>query len=104
NEIVRRHETLRTRFAVVDDKPRQFVENTLSVPLAVHSLLTLPVAERETAAHTLATDEATRAFDLGCAPLLRARLVIVGHDDHLLLLTLHHIVSDGWSMAVLYRE
>ncbi|RQP83920.1 non-ribosomal peptide synthetase, partial [Burkholderia ubonensis] len=104
NEIVRRHETLRTRFEAQDGKPVQRIAGEAVVPFVISDLQGLPAGEREAAAQAIAAEEAARPFDLGAAPLLRARLVRLGDADHVILLTLHHIVSDGWSMRVLYRE
>ncbi|PAJ83989.1 hypothetical protein CJO70_30475, partial [Burkholderia ubonensis] len=104
NEIVRRHETLRTRFEAQDGKPVQRIAGEAVVPFVISDLQGLPAGEREAAAQAIAAEEAARPFDLGTAPLLRARLVRLGDADHVILLTLHHIVSDGWSMRVLYRE
>jgi amino acid adenylation domain-containing protein len=104
NEIVRRHETLRTRFEAHGGKPVQRIVEAASAPVAVSDLRGLPAGEREAAAQAIAAQEAERPFDLGRAPLVRARLVRLGEADHLILLTLHHIVSDGWSMHVLHRE
>ncbi len=104
NEIVRRHEILRTRFPTVGGEPRQLISepSVLEVPLV--DLAGLPEEEREAEARRLAREEAGHAFDLGRGPLLRVRLVRLGAQDHLLLLTMHHIVTDGWSMGVLIRE
>ncbi len=102
NEVVARHDTLRTTFAVRDGEPFQVV-----VP---HRVLRLPVidlrghADAEQEGRRLAAREARRPFDLSQGPLLRALLLRLGDDEHLLLLTMHHIVSDGWSLGVLWRE
>jgi amino acid adenylation domain-containing protein len=103
-EIVARHESLRTRFALVDGEPAQLVVPSVPFGLPVHDLSALPAAAREDEARRLLAAEARTPFDLGRAPLLRARLLRLAPDEHLLLLTLHHVVSDGWSMGVLHRE
>src|SRR5918998_1120577 len=103
-EIVRRHETLRTTFAVVDGQPMQVIAPQLEVELPVTDLRHLPGAERSREATRLAAQEAQRPFDLARGPLLRAGLLRLGEADHLLLLTVHHIVADGWSMGILFRE
>ncbi|MFL5358380.1 amino acid adenylation domain-containing protein, partial [Archangium sp.] len=103
-ELVRRHESLRTTFAAHDGQPLQLIAPTLSVPLEVHDLQDVPAAEREARAQDLVRQEAQRPFDLARGPLLRAALLRLGADDHVLLVTQHHIVSDGWSMGVLVRE
>jgi acyl carrier protein len=104
NEIVRRHEALRTTFSAIDGDPVQIVASSLSVSLPVVDLNDQAESEREKAARRLAREEARRPFDLARGPLVRATLISLAHDDHVLLLSLHHIVSDGWSMGVLYRE
>jgi len=105
-EVVRRHEALRTTFAVREGRPVQVVVAPAETPwaLAVVDLTSLAVAPREAAARALARDEARRPFDLRRGPLLRVTLVRLAERDHLLLSTLHHIVSDGWSMGVLLHE
>jgi len=104
NEIVRRHEALRTTFETVDGRARQVIAPELTVPLPVTDLTDLPETEREAEALQLATQEAQRPFDLARGPLLRARLLRLGREDHVALLTMHHIVSDGWSMGILIQE
>ena len=104
NEIVRRHESLRTVFENVDGQPVQVVLPSLEVTVHVTDLSHLPEAEREAEAFRHATAEARAPFDLAQGPLLRVKLVGLGASDALLLLTLHHIVSDGWSIGVLFRE
>ncbi|HVR95001.1 MAG TPA: amino acid adenylation domain-containing protein [Thermoanaerobaculia bacterium] len=101
-EVMRRHESLRTTFASRDGRPVQVIAPALGLELPVIDLSGL--AERETRARELAADEARRPFDLQRGPLLRLALVRLGERDHVLLLTMHHIVSDGWSMGVLLRE
>lgn len=102
NEIVRRHEALRTRFDNVAGTPVQVVDAPYDLALAVSDLRGEPA--RATLARELAQQEALRGFDLARGPLLRARLLRLDDAQHVLLFTLHHIVSDGWSMAVLLRE
>jgi amino acid adenylation domain-containing protein len=104
NGLVRRHEALRTTFSVVDGQPVQVVSSTLAVRLVVLDLISMPEAERQSEALRLATEEARRPFDLTQAPLFRAKVLRLGEEENLLLLTLHHIVSDGWSMGILFRE
>jgi amino acid adenylation domain-containing protein len=104
NEIVRRHEALRTTFKIVDGRARQVIASNLQVRLALDDLRKLPEAEREPEAGRLALFEATCPFDLVRGPLLRARLLHLNDFDHVLLLAMHHIVSDGWSIGILNRE
>ncbi|HEY0022716.1 MAG TPA: non-ribosomal peptide synthase/polyketide synthase [Longimicrobium sp.] len=103
-EIVRRHETLRTVFGEVDGSPVQVVAPFGGFALPVEDLSTLDEGEREAALRRRAREEAARPFDLAAGPLFRAMLLRVGPDDHVLLLSMHHVVSDGWSMGVLFRE
>lgn len=102
SEIVARHEALRTRFAADADVPRQVIDPPSPVKLMVEDVRRVadPVAE----AHRLAGDEALVPFDLAKGPLLRAQLVRLGDTDHVLLVTTHHVVSDGWSVGVFLSE
>jgi NRPS condensation-like uncharacterized protein len=104
DEIVRRHESLRTTFSMVDGEPVQVIGPATEFSLAVADLGDFPEGEREEEARRLAKEEAWRPFDLAREPLFRASLIRLGEDDHLLVLAMHHIASDGWSMGVLYRE
>src|SRR5262249_14577749 len=103
-EIQRRHETLRTRFAVVEGRPVQVIGPAAAWTLAVDDLTRRSARQREAEVRRRIAHEATAPFDLGQAPLLRAGLLRLGPTEHVLLLTLHHIVSDGWSTGVLYDE
>jgi len=103
-EIVRRHESLRTTFSLIDDYPRQIVHEPSSLDLEVTDLSHLPDEERRDAADRLAAEEARRPFDLSNGPLIRVRLLRLDEEEQLLVLVLHHIISDGWSMGVLIRE
>jgi amino acid adenylation domain-containing protein len=103
-ELARRHEMLRTRFPQAEGAPVQVVDAPAPVPLARADLGAAPPAEREARARRLAEEEALRPFDLARGPLVRAVLVRLDDDDHVLLLTLHHVVTDGWSMEVVVRE
>ena len=104
NEVVRRHDVLRTTFAVVDDMPVQVVAPKLALELPQTDLSALPPAERALRADELARQEAWTRFDLAAGPLVRARLLRMSEEEHILLLTVHHIVTDAWSMGVLARE
>jgi len=103
-EIVRRHEILRTTFSEVAGRPVPVAAPELMVPLPVADLAPLPAAERERAFTTLAHDHAHRAFDLERGPLLRTQLVRLGDEPDVLLVTMHHIVTDGWSMDIFKSE
>jgi amino acid adenylation domain-containing protein len=104
DEIVVRHEALRTTFPAVDGQPTQSVAPTLPLALPVIDLRGFSQDERETQSRLLAAEEARRPFNLAKGPLLRVKLLRLGEEDHVALLTMHHIVSDGWSMGVLLRE
>jgi amino acid adenylation domain-containing protein len=104
NEVVHRHESLRTTFLVAEGQPIQVIAPRLTINLPVIDLSSRPVNERHAEALRLATEEALRPFDLSRGPLLRVTLLRLDQQEHVLLLTIHHIVSDGWSTAVLFRE
>jgi amino acid adenylation domain-containing protein len=104
NEIVRRHEALRTTFAVRDGQPVQVVAPSLEIPLAVVDTTHLPESERQGEAMRILADERRHIFDLTRGPLLRATLVRLLPHFHYLILNMHHIVSDGWSLAIFGRE
>ncbi|HET7460085.1 MAG TPA: amino acid adenylation domain-containing protein, partial [Longimicrobium sp.] len=103
-EIVRRHEALRTTFGEVDGSPVQVIAPFGGFALPVEDLSGWSDADREAAARRRAGEEAAWPFDLAAGPLFRAALLRLGDEDHVLLLSMHHIVSDGWSMGVLFRE
>jgi hypothetical protein len=103
-EIVRRHEVLRTTFAATEGLPLQVIQQAATFVLPVVDLSGLPESRREGQALALAGEEARRSFDLSRDPLLRGVLVRVAEGDHVLALSMHHIVSDGWSMGILVRE
>ncbi|HEV2707197.1 MAG TPA: amino acid adenylation domain-containing protein, partial [Pyrinomonadaceae bacterium] len=103
-EIIRRHESLRTTFSEVAGRPLQLIATTPDFSLEVVDLSDLAETEREARARQLAAAEAQRPFNLAQGPLLRARLLKLRDDEHVALFTMHHIVSDGWSIGVLMRE
>ncbi|NOK11829.1 non-ribosomal peptide synthetase, partial [Corallococcus exercitus] len=102
--LVQRHEALRTTFHEHQDQPIQAVHAPSGWTLPLVDLSSLPEEQRENEARRLADEEARRPFDLARGPLLRSTLAQLADDSHLLLVTMHHIVSDGWSMGVLIRE
>ncbi|HEU4452819.1 MAG TPA: amino acid adenylation domain-containing protein, partial [Longimicrobium sp.] len=103
-EIVRRHATLRTRFALVDGVPVQRIEPAAHLPLPADDLSSLPEAEREEELVRRVSVAAGTPFDLEAGPLFRARLFRMGAEDHALLVQMHHVVSDGWSMGIFWSE
>lgn len=104
SEILRRHEALRTTFQSVSGEPMQVIAQPQPVALEVIDLRQLPQPEREGTARRLANEEVWRPFDLAGGPLLRVKLLKLEDAKHMLLMTLHHIVSDGWSSSVLWDE
>jgi amino acid adenylation domain-containing protein len=104
NEIVRRHEAPRTIFALHDEHPIQVITPAAPQTLPPVDLSDLPVTEREARARQIIAEDARRPFDLAHGPLWRAVLLRLDEHDHILLVTLHHIISDGWSIGVLIRE
>lgn len=104
NEIVRRHESQRTTFAVKDEHPVQVITPSVSVPLVVQDLTSLAKESREAEARRMAVEESLRPFDLKQSPLVRALLVRLAGDDHVLQLTMHHIISDAWSAGIFLQE
>ncbi|HEX2202899.1 MAG TPA: amino acid adenylation domain-containing protein [Longimicrobium sp.] len=103
-EIVRRHEALRTTFHERGGAPVQVVSPFAGFTLPVEDLSALSETEREHAVRRRAREDAAEPFDLAAGPLFRARLLRLGDEDHALLLCLHHGVTDGWSMGVLFGE
>jgi amino acid adenylation domain-containing protein len=103
-EVVRRHETLRTTFGKEAGEPVQRIAASGPITLPVVDLRGLPAPAREAEARSLASAEAERAFDLARDPLLRSHLVALSGEEQVILLTMHHIVSDGWSQGVLVQE
>jgi amino acid adenylation domain-containing protein len=102
--LVARHESLRTTFTTVDAEPVQVISDNSRLPVNVIDLGHLEPRVRTIEAQRLAREEAAVPFDLRRGPLLRATIIQLGSSQSLLLLTMHHIVSDGWSMGIFYRE
>jgi len=104
NEIVRRHEILRTAFPAVEGEPRQVVAPNMSLDLPVIDLRDLPPGEREAEVRRRGAEEERRPFDLARGPLLRTQLLRLSDDEHVFFLTVHHIAFDVWSHDVFARE
>ncbi|MFB6277513.1 MAG: condensation domain-containing protein [Halothece sp.] len=105
NAVIERHETLRTSFTTIKGEPKQVVAPKLTLNIPVIELQNRLQTEDETAVvNEFTQQEAQTPFDLSQPPLLRVKLLRVGEREYILLLTMHHIVSDGWSMGVLVRE
>ena len=103
-EVIRRHQVLRTTFPALDGRPVQVIIPALRQSLPIVDLCTLPECQREAQMRQLAAEEALHPFDLAHGPLVRSVLLKLAPGQHVLLLTLHHIVSDGWSGSVLIRD
>src|SRR5436305_11973331 len=103
-EIVRRHESLRTRFVAVQGEPRQIIEESPVAELPVVDLSFVPQEQRDEEARRMALEEVRRPFDLGRGPLLRSKVLRLAEEDHVLVVTMHHIVSDAWSTGILVQE
>ena len=103
-ELVRRHASLRTVFLKRDGRPVGRVRPSQQINVAVSDLTQFPESERACAASRMAEAAARDAFDLASGPLLRLQLLKLASESQWLVVTLHHIVCDGWSMAILYRE
>lgn len=104
NEIVKRHETLRTTFTQVNGQPFQCIAPTLTLTLPFIDLHELTPEEQEVEVQHRAQEEAWQPFDLARGPLLRGTLLKLDATEHVLLFTMHHIISDGWSIGVLLQE
>ncbi|HEV8580083.1 MAG TPA: amino acid adenylation domain-containing protein [Thermoanaerobaculia bacterium] len=103
-EIVRRHETLRTTFVEGESEPVQVIAPDLALAVPLADLSGLPAEVREREVRRVSHEELREPFDLARGPLLRVRLLRLAEREHLVLFTIHHIVSDGWSMGVFFRE
>ena len=102
--VVSRHEALRTTFPLVDEHPMQCITEKGSISVPVIDLTGLPETDRESEAQRLVAEEFRRPFDLARGPLLRVNLLCLGDSEHILLLTMHHIITDGWSIGILMQE
>lgn len=102
--VVNRHESLRSRFVSREGKPVQEVVPNVTVPLPVIDLSSLSSGDREKEARHRIDEESARPFDLSIAPLFRAGLIRLGPEEHILMLTMHHIISDLASFQVFYKE
>jgi amino acid adenylation domain-containing protein/FkbM family methyltransferase len=104
NEIVRRHEVLRTTFPTENGQPVQVISSSLILRLPVVEVGNSSEVQREEEAQRVTAEEAQCPFDLVRGPLLRTKLLQLSNDEHVLLLTMHHIISDGWSMGLFFGE
>ncbi|AOX02682.1 hypothetical protein BJP34_27465 [Moorena producens PAL-8-15-08-1] len=104
SEIISRHEVIRTSFSTINGKPIQVIHPDSTININVVDLQQYPEPERETILQQLVQQEATTPFDLEVAPLIRCKLWQLDTTEYVLVLTMHHIVSDGWSMGILIEE
>jgi acyl carrier protein len=104
NEIIKRHEVLRTTFAMVEGRPVQLIAETLAISVPVVDLSELHEQARENEARRLTAVEVSQAFDLAKGPLMRVCVFEFGPYDHEVIITMHHIVTDGWSQGIFVRE
>ena len=104
NAIVQRHSSLRTRFTFAMEDGYQIVNDKVEFQLPVLDISHLPGADRMTEAMRLVKDEGHKRFDLASAPLFRSVLVRLAPTEHVLVLVMHHIITDGWSMSILFDE
>jgi hypothetical protein len=104
NTIVERHEILRTNVVMIEGSPVQVIAPSIRLPFDVSDLRQLSVSEREDKIQSLVSSESESHFNFSAGPLLRVKLLTLGKDEHVLLLTVHHLVCDGWSVGVLLRE
>ncbi len=104
NALLERHEVLRATFTSTDGRPEQKITGELHLDLEPEDLSVMPAPEREAEVERLASEEASLGFDLSRGPLVRGRLLRLSEGEHVLLLTMHHIISDGWSVGVLFRD
>ena len=103
-EIVQRHEILRARFITDQGHPAQVIDQHCNLPFSVEDLTNLGEAAQEAQVTVLMSNEAHQSFDLTTGPLIRVRLLRLSQTDYVLLLTIHHIVADGWSMRIFGHE
>lgn len=103
-EVVRRHETLRTIFTAIDGQPLQRIEPPQSRFLPIVDLTGLSTTSRENVAAKLVNHHVQQPFALTRGPLLRTHLIYHGNQEYVLLFTMHHIISDGWSLGIFVRE
>ncbi|MEH1781198.1 MAG: amino acid adenylation domain-containing protein [Nostoc sp.] len=104
NEIIRRHSILRTTFTVLEEQPIQVIAPSLTLPLNIIDLQHLPEQEREVEAIRLSHQEALHHFDLTSGPLIKTTLLRLEPQKHWLIITMHHIITDGWSYSILLQE
>jgi amino acid adenylation domain-containing protein len=103
-DVVQRHEVLRTNFVEEHDSVFQHIHDAIDLPLIDMDLTGLPAAEREKEVHRIFNQDAIAPYDLASSPLIRIHLLVLAGEEHVVIVNMHHIVSDGWSIDVLIRE
>ncbi|MGK7931603.1 MAG: amino acid adenylation domain-containing protein, partial [Microcystaceae cyanobacterium] len=104
NDIVKRHESLRTRFTTLEGEAVQIIDSERIVNLEIINLETLEETQKQQQKQTLINQEASLPFNLANDPLIRSKLIQIDNDNYILLITMHHIISDGWSMGIFVQE
>ncbi|WP_258556223.1 non-ribosomal peptide synthetase, partial [Fischerella thermalis] len=104
NEIIKRHEILRTTFKIVDTQPIQIIAPTITLKLLILDLQELSKPEQEELVKQIITEQSSKTFDLTQELLLRCKLIRLKQQEHIILLTMHHIICDGLSRQIFYRE
>jgi len=104
NEVIRRHESLRTTFVSEEGQPRQLISSQLTLSLPIHDVQALTQERREEIVQQQALVAAKEPFDLAHGPLIRTQVLRLNEQEHVLLLTIHHVVADGWSLGILVQE
>ncbi|MBD2360531.1 amino acid adenylation domain-containing protein [Anabaena minutissima FACHB-250] len=104
NEMIKRHECLRTTFLLVEEELTQIIHPTLTVTLPVVNLCDLPLSKQKAEVDRLTTEIAQTPFDLVSGPLLQGTVLQISEQEHVLLFVIHHIISDGWSIKVILQE
>ncbi|MFN6154496.1 MAG: amino acid adenylation domain-containing protein [Dolichospermum sp.] len=104
NEIIRRHEILRTGFTIVEGQPVQVISPSLTIRLEIIDLQNLPLIERTSVAERLAALQYNHHFDLALVPLIKTTLLRLTPEEHWLTINMHHIITDGWSFGLLLEE
>ncbi|MCK4829861.1 amino acid adenylation domain-containing protein [bacterium] len=102
--IVRRHDALSTSFMERDSRPLMMIHENVDVPFRVEDISFLPADKRKNGLELKIRNEASALFDLARAPLLRCMVVVLGNDEYVLIVTCHHIISDGWSMGTIIND
>jgi amino acid adenylation domain-containing protein/non-ribosomal peptide synthase protein (TIGR01720 family) len=104
NEIIRRHESLRTTFATVENKPVQIIRSTMVLPLIFSDFSNFTKNQQDAETRRILVNEARHSFNLQAGPLIRFHVVKLSEKEHLALCNMHHIISDGWSMGIFFQE